>query len=261
MSVQDAVYMPVGDSVYGPRRQAAFVVAVNCTEPGGTCFCASMGTGPGARDGFDLAITEVVGPGDHYFLVESGTDEGEEVLASLAGTRRAEADEAATGERLVTEAAGRMGRTLDTVDVKELLQGNLVNRRWDEVAARCLTCANCTMVCPTCFCSTMEDDLSIDGTVAERRRVWDSCFSLDFSFIHGGPLRASASARYRQWMTHKLASWQDQFGMIGCVGCGRCITWCPVGIDITAEAAAIRDSDVRTAYTVVGDPDLRRRAP
>jgi ferredoxin len=98
------------------------------------------------------------------------------------------------------------------------------------------------MVCPTCFCATVEDVTDLAGTQADRMRKWDSCFTLDFSYIHGGSVRASVKARYRQWMTHKLASWVDQFGTFGCVGCGRCITWCPVGIDITEEARAIREN-------------------
>ena len=121
--------------------------------------------------------------------------------------------------------------------MQELLQGNLEHPRWDDVAERCLTCGNCTMVCPTCFCTTVEDHSDLAGRRAERKRRWDSCFTMDFSYIHGGSVRDQARSRYRQWMTHKLASWIDQFGTSGCVGCGRCITWCPVGIDITEEVA------------------------
>jgi sulfhydrogenase subunit beta (sulfur reductase) len=139
-----------------------------------------------------------------------------------------------------------MGRQMDTNGLKELLQGNPTHKQWDDVAARCLTCANCTMVCPTCFCTTVEDHTDLTGQTAERVRRWDSCFTLDFSYIHGGSVRTETKSRYRQWMTHKLASWIDQFGTSGCVGCGRCITWCPVGIDITAEVAAIRASPGKT---------------
>jgi Fe-S-cluster-containing hydrogenase component 2 len=134
---------------------------------------------------------------------------------------------------------------LDSVGIKELLQGNPTHPRWDDVAARCLTCGNCTMVCPTCFCTTVDDHTDLAGQTAERVRRWDSCFTLDFSYIHGGSVRTENRSRYRQWMTHKLASWIDQFGTSGCVGCGRCITWCPVGIDITAEAEAIRTTSKR----------------
>ena len=136
--------------------------------------------------------------------------------------------------------ARSMGRTLDTDGIKELLYGSYEHRRWDDVAARCLACANCTLVCPTCFCATVEDVTDLTGDHAERWRRWDSCFTLEHSYLHGGSVRTSTRARYRQWLTHKLATWIDQFGTSGCVGCGRCITWCPVAIDITAEVAAIR---------------------
>jgi Fe-S-cluster-containing hydrogenase component 2 len=132
---------------------------------------------------------------------------------------------------------------MDTKGIKELLYRNYENPRWDDVAKRCLTCGNCTMVCPTCFCTAVEDVTDLPGEHAERWRKLDSCFTMDFSYIHGGPVRSSTRARYRQWMTHKLATWIDQFGTSGCVGCGRCITWCPVAIDITEETGAIRESE------------------
>jgi sulfhydrogenase subunit beta (sulfur reductase) len=211
---------------------------VNCGEAGGTCFCVSMDTGPKARAGFDLALTELLDGDDHRFLVEVGSAAGGAVLAGLPHGG-ASADDLARRRRSA-RTASRMGRKLDTDGLKELLQSNPTHKRWDDVAKRCLTCANCTMVCPTCFCTTVEDHSDLTGQTAERVRKWDSCFTLDFSYIHGGSVRLEARSRYRQWMTHKLASWIDQFGTSGCVGCGRCITWCPVGIDITEEAAAIR---------------------
>jgi Fe-S-cluster-containing hydrogenase component 2 len=138
---------------------------------------------------------------------------------------------------------GQVTKHLDTVDIKDLLYRNLEHPRWDEVAARCLSCANCTMVCPTCFCTTVEDTSDLAGRETTHQRRWDSCFTTDFSYISGGSIRQSGKARYRQWMTHKLASWIDQFGTSGCVGCGRCITWCPVSIDITEEASVIRETE------------------
>jgi Fe-S oxidoreductase len=143
-------------------------------------------------------------------------------------------------DQLVSEAAKKMGRAMNTAGIKELLYKQIDHSRWEEVASRCLTCANCTMVCPTCFCTTVEDVSDVTGEHAERWRKWDSCFNLNFSYIFGGSLRRTVKGRYRQWMTHKLASWIDQFGVSGCVGCGRCITWCPVGIDITEEVRAMR---------------------
>ncbi len=230
---------PYPDTAYRSRRHDNFIVAVNCGEAGGTCFCVSMNTGPKVEAGFDLALTELLNGEDHEFLVEVGSAIGSAVLAELPhGSASAEQLDAA--EAVVKRTAGQMGRHLDTDGLKELLQENPTHKQWDDVAARCLTCANCTMVCPTCFCTTVEDHTDLTGQTAERVKRWDSCFTLDFSYIHGGSVRTEGKSRYRQWMTHKLASWIDQFGTSGCVGCGRCITWCPVGIDITAEVAAIR---------------------
>ena len=138
--------------------------------------------------------------------------------------------------------AANMGRQMRSDDVHELLMRNLNHPRWDQVAERCLTCGNCTMVCPTCFCTSVEESSDLAGAEMSRSRRWDSCFTMDFSYVHGGSVRSSSRSRYRQWMTHKLATWWNQFGSSGCVGCGRCITWCPVGIDITEEVQAIRES-------------------
>jgi ferredoxin len=205
-----------------------------------------MRTGPRASFGYDLALTEVMEGERHYFLLHAGTAAGREVAAELAA-RGATGEEVEAGERVIESTASQMGRTLDTTGIKELLYRNYEHPRWDEVADRCLTCGNCTMVCPTCFCTTVEDVTDLEGGTAERRQRWDSCFTMDFSYVHGGSVRSSNKSRYRQWMTHKLATWYDQFGTSGCVGCGRCITWCPVAIDITEEAAAIRATDVGPA--------------
>jgi sulfhydrogenase subunit beta (sulfur reductase) len=230
------------DQVLQRSSDDVFIVAVQCAQAGGTCFCVSMGTGPVAQRGFDLALTEVLRDDDHYFVVEVGSDRGAEVLAEVP-CREAAGGERDAADEIHARTAASMGRELDTDGLKELLYRNYEHPRWDEVADRCLTCGNCTMVCPTCFCTTVEDITDLAGEEVERHQSWDSCFTVDYSGIHGGAVRSSARSRYRQWMTHKLATWFDQFGSSGCVGCGRCITWCPVAIDITEEAAAIRASE------------------
>jgi ferredoxin len=243
IAILDQVFLdgPHADPVYRGRRERTIIVAVNCADPGKTCFCTSVGTGPGVDGGYDLALTEVCEPGRHYFCCESGSDRGAELLSDLPH-RPAREDERMAAESVRRRAAGRMGRSLEIDGLRELIHEKQEHAHWELVATRCLACGNCTMVCPTCFCSDVIDRTSLDGTSAERRRRWDSCFNGEFSYIHGGRIRQSGAARYRQWMTHKLASWIDQFGQLGCVGCGRCVTWCPVGIDITEEAATLRGS-------------------
>ncbi|MGE5322087.1 MAG: 4Fe-4S dicluster domain-containing protein [Actinomycetota bacterium] len=253
IAVQDRVFIQPGfiNAPYQVRRNQAFVVAVNCGQAGGTCFCASMNTGPRATSGFDLSLTEIIESGRHYFVAEAGSQAGMAVIEQMPHDT-ASTEQKSAAEAAVATAAGQMGRRMDTSGIKDLLYRNYRNPRWDNVASRCLACANCTMVCPTCFCSTVEDVTSLKGDKAERWQRWDSCFTMDFSYIHGGSVRTSTKGRYRQWMTHKLATWFDQFGTSGCVGCGRCITWCPVGIDITEEVRAIRESEERTAGPTEG---------
>jgi len=241
MAIQDKVFIggSYKDSQYLNRRKDCVIIAVNCTKPGGTCFCVSMNTGPKAISGFDLVLTEVLTKEEHYFIVESGSDFGKILLKDIPH-RLSKKPEQEQAEALIERAKKQMGRTMDTQNIKALLQDNPEHPQWDQVAERCLSCANCTMVCPTCFCSTVEDVTDLTGDHTERWRYWDSCFNLDYSYIHGGHVRKTTKGRYRQWLTHKLASWHDQFDSSGCVGCGRCVTWCPVGIDLTEEVKAIR---------------------
>jgi sulfhydrogenase subunit beta (sulfur reductase) len=243
IAIQDRVFLGGNhvDADYAARREDVFVVAVDCFEPGGTCFCSSMGAGPRVASGYDLALSELL-DGGHRFLVAAGSDRGRELLERLP-THPATVEDTNAAEAAASSAGERMGRSLEATDLRDLLARNLEHPRWDDVAERCLGCSNCTMVCPTCFCTTVEDATDLRGETAERVRVWDSCFSLDHSYIHGGSIRPSGRSRYRQWLTHKFGTWHDQFGTSGCVGCGRCIAWCPVGIDVTEELAAIRATE------------------
>jgi len=238
IEIQDRVLGQPG-SRYAQRRAGAFVIAVNCTEPGETCFCTSMGTGPSADRGYDLGLTELVDEAGHRFVVDVGSPRGAEILGRVPSEPAGEA--AVRGARSAVEAAAdRMGRQMEAGGLRELMADSHGAARWDDVAARCLTCGNCTMACPTCFCTTVEDTTDLTGEHAERWETWDSCFDVDFSYLHGGSVRTSDRSRYRQWLTHKLGTWHDQFGSSGCVGCGRCIVWCPVGIDLTEEVKALR---------------------
>ncbi|MBI2431610.1 MAG: 4Fe-4S dicluster domain-containing protein [Candidatus Hydrogenedentes bacterium] len=241
LALQDRIFIhgPQPDPEYKARREQAFIVAVNCHRPSGNCFCASVGSGPAVTAGYDILLTEVVDAGRHYFTVAAGTVRGQEVVEVL-GLRSAEAGEEAVAEAVLQEAETALTRQLDLSGLREVLLGAADSSHWESVAHKCMACANCTMTCPTCFCATVEDTTPLGSGTAERWRVWDSCFTTDFSYIHGGAVRKTGASRYRQWLTHKFASWEDQFGTLGCVGCGRCITWCPAGIDIVEELDALR---------------------
>ena len=254
LAIQDRVF--IGDQYVDPgyqsRRDGLFAVAINCRRAAATCFCHSMNTGPAVRSNFDLALTER----EHQFVVQVGSQRGGEVLAkvrwspcsaneteqakSIPEQLRRDMEKRHLTDKEDDHQASPHPRHLDTTNIRDLLLDNLEHARWEDVAERCISCANCTMVCPTCFCSSVEEVTDLTGDHVRRERTWGSCFTSEHSYMTSGTVRKSTASRYRQWLTHKLASWIDQFDTSGCVGCGRCITWCPVGIDLTEEVAAIR---------------------
>ena len=243
LGVIDRVFLdPVHpDPRYADRRVDAFVVAVTCGRPSATCWCTSIGGSPEPQQGFDIRITELLddeSAGGHRLLAESGSARGASVLASLPGRPATDGDREAAA-LVVERSVDAMPRRLPGEDLPELLAGVEHHPRWEAVAARCVSCGNCTMVCPTCTCSSFSDETTLDGTESVRVQEWASCFQLDHSNLGGRPVRATTADRYRQWLLHKLQSWSAQMGTTGCVGCGRCTTWCPVGIDIVEEAAAL----------------------
>ncbi|HEY5902608.1 MAG TPA: 4Fe-4S dicluster domain-containing protein [Anaerolineales bacterium] len=237
IQIQDAAFLRPDfvDPIYHARREQAFILTVDCLHPGGTCFCKSMGTGPHPNSGYDLNLTEL----EDVFLLQAGSERGREMLTGVPW-EAASAFLLNSAARALERAAAEMGRELDTSDLPEVLLNHLEIPRWKMIAERCLSCANCTQVCPTCFCWDVTDMLSLDGRETSRERVWDSCFNPGYSYQAGGNARPTIHSRYRQWLSHKFGSWKQQYGTFGCTGCGRCITWCPAGIDVTAELAALR---------------------
>ena len=236
LAIQDRIFLKDAyrDPYYATRRDGLFVIAVNCTRTLPTCFCASMETGPRAKTGFDLALTEV----DDRLLIEAGSETGRHVLEGIS---LSPASEELVGEatKRIDACARSQVRRLDHSRLPQALYDAHEHPRWDDVAGRCLACTNCTMVCPTCFCHVVEETPDLSHQQAAHARLWDSCFTQEHGYIHGKNIRPTIKDRYRMWLTHKLASWIDQFGTSGCVGCGRCITWCPVGIDLTEELSAL----------------------
>jgi NAD(P)H-flavin reductase/NAD-dependent dihydropyrimidine dehydrogenase PreA subunit len=226
---------PFVDDDYRARRQNALVVGVQCTRAGATCFCSSMGTGPEVTNGHDLVLTEL----DDGFLVDAGSQAGARLLAQLGAEPATAEQEAGAANGVASARAAMAGQGVANEGLPARLMDRLDHPRWIEVADRCLACANCTMVCPTCFCTSVGAISDLDGAVTKSERRWDSCFNGDFAKVAGGNFRPRRQDRYRQWLTHKFATWHEQFGTSGCVGCGRCITWCPVGIDVREELAAI----------------------
>ncbi len=233
MKIQDQHFLQQTfvDPYYQVRRKNLLIIAVNCARPADTCFCHSSGDGPFVDDGADIVLTEL----ESGFLIEAQSTQGEELLAglSLQDCTEQQLEEQAS----IKAGASKQKKQLPKYDIRLRLRHELNNDFWHEIAAKCLSCGNWTSVCPTCFCHSENDVPELDGKSSGHYREWDSCFTQGHSYIHGITIRSETSQRYRQWLTHKFSSWHEQYGRSGCVGCGRCISWCPVGIDVTEMLA------------------------
>jgi sulfhydrogenase subunit beta (sulfur reductase) len=238
IQIQDKAFLrsDFNDPIYRARRERVFILTVNCMYPAGTCFCVSMGTGPRAKDGFDLSLTEL----EDVFLLTIGSEVARNLLEGIP-FELASAFLLRNADQGLERAASQMGRKLDISNLPDLILNNLDHPHWQEVGLRCLSCTNCTQVCPTCFCWDATDEMSLDGKETHRERVWDSCFNPGYSYQAGGNTRPTIRSRYRQWLSHKLGTWKQQYGTLGCVGCGRCITWCPAEIDLTKEIPMLQE--------------------
>lgn len=225
------------DAYYRARRDKLFVIAISCTHSAETCFCVSTGDGPEVKQGFDLSLIEL----ENGFIIKSGTDQGKGILAQLI-TETTDDKQLQEAKQKMANAASQQTRTLPQGNLRNGLFAQFDNPRWEDIAKRCLSCGNCTSVCPTCFCHSEYDDVTLNREQVTHYRQWSSCFTNEHSYIHGIVIRAKTANRYRQWLLHKLGTWHDQYGRSGCVGCGRCIAWCPPGIDITEEVQAVCES-------------------
>lgn len=241
IEIQDRVFMEnsYNDVRYTKRRENQFLIAMNCTKAHSNCFCVALGDSPHANHGYDLAMTELCGSCGAGFVVAIGSEKGRVVLEKL-NLAAASGGQAQLALERIKQAETMQTKTLPPIkQIEAKLMANLEHPQWDDVAARCLSCGSCTQACPTCFCHNEHDEANVLGTETIHTRVWDSCFSIDHSYTHGETYRETPKYRYRQWLTHKFSTWRDQFRTKGCVGCGRCVTWCPVKIDVVDEINTI----------------------
>jgi sulfhydrogenase subunit beta (sulfur reductase) len=218
-------------------------VGMTCLHPDEHCFCLTYDEeGPTLiSSAYDLNMTDI---GDKYF-VEIGSLEGS-MMVQYPFFEKATDDDRKERYR-VAEFSRQKIRKLepDGNHLPEFLKSNYDHDAWKPEVEKCMTCGNCTMVCPTCFCYHQEDYNKWNVKDGERVRMWDSCQLIDFSEVAMGEnFRKDKAARMKWRIYHKLAYWPEQFNTFGCTGCGRCITYCIADIDMTRVIASIRGEEV-----------------
>lgn len=225
------------DPYYLKKRERTTLVGLACNEPGGNCFCTSLDGGPSDKTGLDVLLTDL---GDGYY-VEVITEKGEKLVdESLDLLAPAEAADGERKERVAEEAERRIKRSIDLSGVPEELASVFEDGLWDRITMKCLGCGICTYLCPTCHCFDIQDEMM--ATQSRRARVWDSCmfeeYTLQASGVNPRPTR---KARFRNRVYHKYKYFVDNFGVIACVGCGRCIDHCPVNMDIIDVLSEVKE--------------------
>ena len=212
------------DPHWQARREATVVVGLGCHEPCQTGFCTTVGSGPFNHAGLDAILTDL----GEVFLVETLTDKGDRLFTQL---EQASIDQSIRATEMQQAAKENMPIAFETEGLKQKLDQNFTSLYWEEVSRSCLGCGVCTFLCPTCFCFDIVDE----AQRGERVRNWDTCMFRTYSLeASGHNPRPSRVERTRQRLSHKYTYWVDQINQIGCTGCGRCVRYCPVGLDIRA---------------------------
>ena len=224
------------DPYYYARRQNSVIIGHSCL-PDENCLCKSTDTDT-VDEGFDLFFTEL----DDYYLVWVGSSLGDDIIRANSKFF----DETITNEDIAKYSQWRKKRdemfktSIDFDSMPDFMELAYNSEIWDELGAKCLSCGSCSMVCPTCNCYNVFDDLDIPDYSGERYRVWDSCMFKEYSLVAGGHnFREARSQRLKLYYTHKLKAYIGQYGKPSCVGCGRCIETCPVNINILTVAKAL----------------------
>jgi len=228
----DALYLDyfTEDPFYKALRENTLIVALQCSVPCSNGFCQSLGTDKPI--GHDILLVEK----ENSFFVEPVSEKGKALVEKFR-----EFFNTTSFAKPVPNF--KCNKELNTSNLKEILDHNFSHPKWGTEAEKCLSCTLCTQICPSCYCFLTFDKFVLNSENSERFREWDSCQLQRFTGVAGNHFfRSSRTSRLRQFVMHKLSYFQENHEMMLCVGCGRCIDVCPVGIDLTEIASAIRSA-------------------
>lgn len=228
----DQVFLTKGfvDNFYKGKRDHIATIALNCTEPGPACFCASMGVDPQKAEGADVQAYDL---GDSIGF-EAVSEEGHKIVELIKSQL--------TEQQAVPPPVGAFYLNPEVTGLPEKLKGMFDAPLWQEIARKCLNCGACTYVCPTCHCFDISQD--VRGEEGTKYRCWDSCMFGEYTQMAGGHNpRPGKKERVRNRFMHKLSYFPERYNMLLCTGCGRCISVCPVHMDITSIMKQIREAE------------------
>jgi ferredoxin len=215
------------DSLYISRRKNSVLIGLTCHTPSLNCFCTSINGSPAGTDGLDVLLTDI---GDRYY-VDLITDKGKKFVENIPFFTPARKEDKKKKEKKVKKAKDSITRHIQCKNLVSHLDSMFDHDYWKEIAKKCLGCGICTFLCPTCHCFDMQDELA--GDKGARVRVWDSCMYPEYTMQASGyNPRPHQTNRIRNRVFHKFNYLPKNNQVFGCVGCGRCITECPVNIDI-----------------------------
>lgn len=227
------------DTYYETRRQSATVVTLACSRPEATCFCGNFGIDPAEPGGDASCWVE-----GEFLYWQANTEKGEALTQGLPleDCDREPVETAKAAIRSVTEKL-----PLNHLDLSGFDRGNMLkifhSDKWAGLSESCLGCGTCTFVCPTCQCYDIQE--FNDGQTVRRFRCWDSCMYKDFTQMSAGQPRPTQKEPFRQRFMHKLVYFPDNNdGLFGCVGCGRCLKRCPIHMNIVKVAKALKEETV-----------------
>jgi len=222
-------YGDVKDEIFLKKRKNTLIMGIACNSPKSTCFCTSIEGHPFMKSDMDILLVDL---GEKY-LVEGISDKGKKLMARLKWLTDAKQQDVKIAEALSKKAEESFETKLDLKDIDKILDPNFEHPIWEEISDICIGCGTCSFLCPTCTCFDVLDQNNQYNNKGRRIRIWDTCqFSLYTLHTSGHNPRKSCIERCRNRILHKFCYYPENYDMLGCVGCGRCIQLCPVNNDL-----------------------------
>jgi len=230
------------DEIFLKKRENSIIIGIGCNIPKSTCFCTSIEGHPFMKEDMDIFLVDL---GEKY-LVEEITEKGKEILNRLEWLPNAKKEDIKKAEELSKQAEESFVTELDLKDIDKILDPNFEHPIWQEISEVCIGCGTCSFLCPTCTCFDVIDENDQYNNKGRRIRIWDTCQSCLYTLhTSGHNPREGCIERCRNRILHKFCYYPENYDILGCVGCGRCIQLCPVNNDLRTIIEKVKKIEVK----------------